>query len=343
MDSRAVTVGSGVGQPIGIDRAALLVIRDRRDLPFVWLIGTITLTVLPLAAVTMFDRRLFWPAAALYLALDVGVLHLPTLVMYHDVAHRQLFKPRYRFLRHYLNWVIGPLFGMFPNGYFAHHVVMHHAHNNLGEDLSSTMSYQRDSARDFLRYVCRWMVGAYGRLAPYLRQRGRRRLARGVVVGEAAYFGVIAVAAWFNWQGALVVFGIPFIAANIGFCAINWAEHAFVDRAHPDNIYCSAITCVNTLYNRLAFNDGYHASHHLKPHLHWTEMPAEFSAHRETYARQGAIVFDGVSYLPILLLLLTRQYRALARHCISDRSEDDIIATLRSRTAKFAGQPARSS
>ncbi|WP_090601813.1 hypothetical protein [Parapedobacter koreensis] len=41
-------------------------------------------------------------------------------------------------------------FGHMADTYYAHHVGMHHAENNLKDDKSSTMSYQRDSLKSFL-------------------------------------------------------------------------------------------------------------------------------------------------------------------------------------------------
>jgi fatty acid desaturase len=317
------------------ERAAMRIIRDPRDLPFLWLIATVSLTAVPMAALLILDPLFAWWLAAAYLVLVVGCLYLPVLVIYHHITHRPLFRPRYRVLMHYVNWVVGPLFGLFPNGYYAHHIAMHHAENNLGPDLSSTMRYQRDSLLDFLRYVGNFLVSLYGGLALYLWRRKRYRLVRAVLIGEAGYLAIVAATAVFNPKAVLVVFIIPTLAAIVGFCAINWTEHAFVDPGRPDSIYRSAIICVNTAYNRLAFNDGYHICHHLKPNLHWTEMPNEFLAHRATYACEGAIVFHRLNYFSVLFLLLTRQYGVLARHCLDAGSPDETAALLRQRTMKI--------
>jgi fatty acid desaturase len=287
----------------------------------------------------IFGATFSWWIAAAYLGLVIGCFYLPVLIMYHDVAHRRLFRPQYAFLKHYLNWVLGPFFGMFPNGFYAHHVAMHHLENNLRRDMSSTMLYQRDSPADFLRYALHFPFSVHCKLALYLWQRKRYRLLRAVVIGEVAYLAVVATTAYLNWQAALVVFILPLVAAMVGFSCTNWSEHAFVDRASPHNIYRSAIICVNTAYNHIGFNDGYHIGHHLKPNLHWSEMPEEFLDHRETYAREGAIVFEGLNYYRIWFLLMTKQYRVLARHSIDlagrRHSEDETIEMLRQRTTKF--------
>jgi hypothetical protein len=74
--------------------------------------------------------------------------------------------------------------------------------------------------------------------------------------------GVLAVAR----PGALLAFWLPATGAGLALCALSgWAEHRGqspgVDHRHP-------------LYNRLWFNDGFHAAHHRHPELHWTALPA---------------------------------------------------------------------
>jgi fatty acid desaturase len=249
-----------------------------------------------------------------------------------------LFTRHAAFLKDYVNWIVGPLFGVPPNGYYAHHISMHHVKNNQEGDLSSTMRYQRDSFPDFLRYCWSVLTGAYYELPISLLRRKRYRLARYVLIGEFSYFAWIAVIACFNWRAVLVVYIIPWAIAMTGFCCTTWAAHAFIDPAAPDNIYRAAVICLNTRYNHLAFHDGYHIGDHIKPNLHWTELPEEFLANRATYAREGAIVFQKLDYQAIVFLLMTKRYDVLARHCVhlaTRRSAEETIAILRTRTAKF--------
>jgi fatty acid desaturase len=138
---------------------------------------------------------------------------------------------------------------------------------------------------------------------------------------------------------ALVVFVIPIMIARFGMMAGNWAQHAFIDAASPENCYRNSITCINCVYNRRCFNDGYHIGHHLKANRHWTEMPIEFQNNLETYAREGAIVFEGVDFFVVWFFLMTRNYKALARHYVplgtETPSTEQIIALLRERTRRI--------
>lgn len=326
-----------------LERVVTRVIRDPRDLPFLWLLIAMSLTVVPAAAFLIADPMFTWWMAVGYLVLVNACFSLTFLVIIHFISHRPLFKREYAFLKHYVDWVIGPLFGMYPNAFYAHHVAMHHAENNLRPDLSSTRYYQRDSLLDFLRYAGTFVCTVFGGLAVYLWRRKRYRLLRAVLIGEASYFAAIAAVAWFNWKAALVVFIVPLATTFVTLMCVNWSEHAFIDRASPHSIYGNTAVCLNTLINRLGFNAGYHIGHHLKPGLHWSELPADFLEHRGLYARERAIVFAGLNFYAIFVLLMTKQYRVMARHCVNlgeeQRSEDETIEILRQRTALSEERP----
>ena len=73
----------------------------------------------------------------------------------------------------------------------------------------------------------------------------------------------------------------------------------------------------------------------MKANRHWTEMPQDFIDNREMYVREGALVFEGVNFFLVSLLLWTGQWRVLAKHFVrldgKERSDDDVIAMLKSR------------
>jgi fatty acid desaturase len=321
------------------ERIGSKLLSDRRDTPFIKLMAGITFAVIPFAVYLFVPGKLTWLLTALYLVLVLGYFLGPFILMLHNTSHRTLFKPKYAWMRHYIPWVLGPFFGETPGTYYAHHIGMHHPENNLDEDISSTMRFQRDSIRGFARYFFRFFFAGIAELAVYLWKRGRRRLFWSAMIGELSFYAVVVALAVFNWQAALVVFVIPFFFARFAMMAGNWAQHAFIDADAPENCYRNSITCINCGYNRRCFNDGYHIGHHLKANRHWTEMPVEFQANRERYAAEGAIVFQGIDFFGIWALLMMKQYRVLAKHYVDLRGEltshDEIIALLKSRTRRI--------
>ena len=117
-------------------------------------------------------------------------------------------------------------------------------------------------------------------------------------------------------------------------------QHAFVDPAAPADNYRNSITCINTVYNQKCFNDGYHIGHHLKPHMHWTDMPVDFQKNADKYGENQAIVFESLDYHQIWWKLMNKRYDQLAEHVVdlghNFRSKEEIVALLQSRTKPIA-------
>lgn len=316
------------------------VLRDRRDIPLLRLILALCLTMVPAAVAMFLVEQIPWWAAVIYLVVTLAGFLPPFTLMLHNVSHRSVFRPRFKFLMPVIHWVIGPLFGQSPGTYAAHHIGMHHIEGNLEADLSSTLRFQRDSLWDFGRYLGRFLTVGLGELLLYFRKRGRSRLFYRTLIGETSFFVVMALLLWLNPPAALVVIVIPWIVSRSAMMAGNWGQHAFIDTSNPANIYRNSITCIETGYNDRCFNDGYHIGHHLEPTLHWSEMRTAFDRDRSRYAAEGALVFRGVDYFAIWLLLMAKRYDILARRVVQLGPDPmplaDVEAMLRARTMAAA-------
>jgi fatty acid desaturase len=317
-------------------------LQDARDLPFAYLILKITATMLPLAAllfVPALRGAWWWAAFGLLFFFSNARFKGPFGLMLHCTSHRMLFKKKYGWLNNYIPWVLGPLFGQTPESYFAHHMGMHHPENNLPDDESSTMFYQRDSVRGFLRYLGDFLVVGVARVASYFTRRNKATMRYRLLRGEILYAGLTLALALVNLSATLAVFVLPLLLSRVIMMLGNWAQHAFVDAASPDNCYRNSVTCINTPYNHKCWNDGYHISHHLKPALHWTEHPHHFRQNLAQYADNEAIVFDGIHFLHIFFYLMAKRYDLLARHFVlldgTARPEAEVVALLRSRTQRI--------
>jgi hypothetical protein len=119
----------------------------------------------------------------------------------------------------------------------------------------------------------------------------------------------------------------------------NWGQHAFIDAKQPGNSYVNSITCINSGYNQRCFNDGYHIGHHVKANRHWAELPGDFIANTERYAKEGCVVFYGLDFFIVSLLLFTKQYGFLAKRFVrlpgDERTDLEVIAFLKRRTKQI--------
>lgn len=318
-------------------------LQDERDLPFAYLILKITATMLPLAVVlfvpALRGNAWWWAIFGVYFYLSNARFKGPFGLMLHCTSHRVLFKKKHGWLNNYIPWVLGPLFGQTPESYFTHHMGMHHPENNLPDDESSTMFYQRDSVLGFLRYLGDFLAVGVPRLVGYFSRRNKTTLRYRLLRGEVVYFVVTGILCLVNLPAALAVFVVPFVLSRIIMMLGNWAQHAFIDAEAPENCYRNSVTCINTPYNHKCWNDGYHISHHLKPALHWSDHPAHFRTNLAHYASNEAIVFDGIHFLHIFFYLMAKRYDLLARHFVlldgSARTELEVTDLLRSRTRRI--------
>lgn len=324
------------------DRLWLRVMNDKRDLPFIYLLTTIHLTVVPVAII-LFTPLLtgvwWWLAAIPYFYVSQLYFKGRFGLMFHCICHRKCFKQPYQRLHDYITWIVCPLFGHAPEGYFSHHLGMHHIENNLEDDTSSTMAYQRDSLRDFLAYFFKFLFVGVKNTILYLYYRKRKKLYMRLTAGEYIYLAFCIAMCFVNLKATLVVFIIPLLFARLVMMLGNWTQHSFVDGNDPGNLYTSSINCINTKYNHVCWNDGYHIIHHLRPGMHYTQMPAEFLKRKDEFAKNKAIVFDGIHYLHIFTYLLTKRYDKLADNLVNINnmfaSREEAISLMKERTKKI--------
>ena len=218
-------------------------------------------------------------------------------------------------------------------------MAMHHVENNMPDDASSTLPYQRDSLRGFLMYSGRFMFLGFRDTFMYFFTRKRKKLYMRLTYGEISFYIFCVAMCFVNLKATLLIFVLPFFFARLVMMLGNWAQHAFVEEKDPENNFTNAVNCINTKYNKICWNDGYHVVHHLRPYMHYTEIPVEFMKIKDRIAENKTLVFDGIHYLHIFTWLMTKRYDKLAKNLVNINgmfaSEEEAIALMKHRTKKF--------
>jgi fatty acid desaturase len=326
------------------DKFWLTKINDERDLPFVYLTLKITFTLVPIGIILFFPMPsvIWWILAAIYFFLNNFLFKGPFGLMLHCTSHRPWFRRSYSYLNKYLPWVIGPFFGQTPETYASHHLAMHHRENNLEDDLSSTMHYQRDSFADFTIYFSKFFFTVIPSLAWYFNHRDQRKLRNKVIRGEVVFFAACFGLAFISLQATIWVFLLPLVISRMIMMIGNWAQHSFVDGDDPGNFYKNSITCINSVYNHKCWNDGYHISHHIKPNLHWTLHPEHLQHNSKEYADNKALIFEGIHFLHIWWYLMTKRYQKLADRVVNlhgmFKSREEAVELMKFRTMAIIPQ-----
>jgi fatty acid desaturase len=272
------------------------------------------------------------------------------ILLLHCVVHRGIFKPHAagKALRWFTVWVLGSMHGETPETYGAHHVSMHHPTNNGYDDLSTTMTYRRDSPWDFARYLARFFF-VQAELWNHLKDRNPV-VAQRFAAGELGWLAAAAALMWFRPFASALVFVLPVAIVRLGMICGNWGQHAFINDANPFVNTNQSAVLVNSAYNTVAFNDGYHIQHHEFPIAAYHELPQLFVKMLPDLARNDSVVFDGkgglgamFDWTSVWFFLMAGRYDVLAQHFVDcralvngtpRRSDAEIIALLKSRTCK---------
>lgn len=334
-DPREVAPARGLEKLV--DKMALPYLINPQDVIFARLIFRVLTQVFPFA-IALFFVPPVW-------ALGLGVLYLtyiyarfagPIMLGLHAVTHRPLFKKPMRGVSKLITHVFPPLWGLTPFAYEAHHVFMHHSENNGADDLSGTSEYRRDSILHFGHYWLRFFLFGYYHMASWMLRRDKKGLAL-LLIGDTLCYAAMVGLFFVNPAATLMVFFMPFLMMRFFMMAGTWTEHAFVDATQPDNTYRNSTCLINTRFNHIAYNAGYHLVHHISPGRHWCSTPAAFEKFLPKMIEQESILFYEVpDYLFVWWKLMRKDYNYFADHMLDldNRwpTKEDKIAFLRSRT-----------
>jgi fatty acid desaturase len=158
--------------------------------------------------------------------------------------------------------------GVTPYAWTLHHNLGHHKHYLEPHEDTAPWIDARGRVMSRLRYD---VVGAL-RIYPECLRIARRHpeLTRRFLRWSAISLAVLGVLIWIDPVKALVLFVLPMPFMYIGLLDNTYMQHSRLDLG-------SAVTAsrntTSRLYNLLSWNLGYHTAHHMRPSLHWSELP----------------------------------------------------------------------
>lgn len=269
-----------------------------------------------------------------------GFALLVFMTVYNIIVVSHLFTHAAWFNSPLLNRLVSMLnsvnIGQSVQTYQLTHVRNHHRYNNdqpgadgqtkdssstyrggVGGEHVSVFRYSLPGAVETLVGITRtllavtrlWRVGAHEQdlLSLFAKSSDKRKWEmRQVQLDRMAQVVAIGVFLAISWQWFLFCYLPAFLTALALVNVQNYYEHY---GAEPENRYANSVSYYGSLYNFLAFNDGYHQEHHLRPLAHWTQMPRVTVEYGDKLNQAERIV----SPVPAILGMLHRNRKMLHR------------------------------
>lgn len=201
-----------------------------------------------------------------------------TIGIHHLHGHRPIF--RHAILNRLFEFTLTVPSLLTHTEMIIFHVHHHHAEADGAGDAGSTRGRERGWAA--VRYILTYFLIVRVFVTRALREP-RYRSSPLRVWYYLHFLGALAFVALFFWGEPwllLWLWGIPMLItlANTGY--FSWLTHAPAHRTEGEDPNGS-LNNSNNLLNLFIFNQGYHAVHHARPAVHWSDIPSHFDVLRD--------------------------------------------------------------
>lgn len=184
----------------------------------------------------------------------------------HNHHHFNTFRPRW--MNRFYEVILFLETGIPPFGWTLHHNLGHH---------KDYLDQERDPSgwlddNGTVMHRVKYDVYNALRVYPEIMRIGRRypRVYRQFKRWTLVSLTVLALLIALKPLAALIIFVLPMPVMLLGLLDNTYQQHQDLDVSSD---YTASRNTTNRLYNLISWNLGYHTAHHLRPSLHWSELP----------------------------------------------------------------------
>lgn len=230
-----------------------------------------------LVTLAMYAALFIAPWWVVPLALPITTLFAGAVVA---IAHNHAHVPMFRI--GILNWLVDitiqQLTGFLSLGWKVHHVRSHHQFPWTERDYSSPYSFQEtrrpEGPVSLTYYWATYLPLFWCESVTHLLRRAKRSELMQLTLSLAVFLGIhLALIDRFGPIHWILIVLPTYIFCGRALGLINYFQHwACEDHNAPEAPFLAwTFTC--PVHNIATFNAGYHMLHHLRPSLHWSDLP----------------------------------------------------------------------
>ncbi len=189
----------------------------------------------------------------------------------HNHMHRRTFHSAWAniLLDHWL----GLMTGTTSTSIITEHNLRHHGHNNSEDDyVRASLVGFRSQWLNVLCFFPRAWFELYFRkpLDFAIWWKTNRTLFWRGLAEQISLWGVFVTLLIFDWRATLLYIALPWLHGQWWLVTFNLLQHQALA---PDDPWQNSRNLTGRWLNFFFFNVGFHTAHHLKPTLHWSELP----------------------------------------------------------------------
>jgi len=158
--------------------------------------------------------------------------------------------------------------GAITNLWVLHHNLGHHRHYLNQELDQSRWKKKCGSKMGYWRYSLEVTITAYYR-AWLVGNKHKKQQKEFLTFGLITLF-IISLLTFYNPINSLFLFILPMITSLFLTSQATYKHHVGLD---TNDKYAASYTDINTFWNIVTGNLGYHTAHHVKPNAHWSDLP----------------------------------------------------------------------
>lgn len=192
-------------------------------------------------------------------------------VIVHNTIHAPMFKQRW--MNKLFQYVLSFAYGHSVSAFVPGHNFSHHKYTQEPKDVMRTTKMRfRWNFLNQLFFFYRMIFDITrdeGAFAKAMRKQ-KPSWYRQYISELVFFFATQGVLAYINWKAFLLFVFIPHHYGVWGIVSTNYWQHDGCDMNHK---YNHTRNFTGKILNWFAFNNGYHAMHHLHAGMHWSLLP----------------------------------------------------------------------